>query len=220
VLIRNIIDNEEILYSRTKKKQPFWFIDSGYTNFLHGSKHWHRLIYNNTHHIKKKQKTFPADRLRMFPRFPKPWRSDGERILVVESSEMHYQLYGDDINDWRHRIRTTLGKYTDRPIEFRAKDPNRKSRSNLYQYLNSEDIYCVINDSSAAAIEAIWCGIPTITLRPHISSAVSRWDLGDINNLYRGDIGDWLCRLSYSQFTEKEMCDGTAWEAARRFYVD
>ena len=77
----------------------------------------------------------------------------------------------------------------------------------------------MISDSSAAAIEAIWLGIPVITLGRHISSAVARNDLGQINDLYRGSIGDWLCALTYSQFTKKEMYDGTALKIIKEHLV-
>jgi hypothetical protein len=84
---------------------------------------------------------------------------------------------------------------------------------------DDKDVYCVISDSSAAAIEAIWLGIPVITLGRHISSAVARNDLGQINDLYRGSIGDWLCALTYSQFTKKEMYDGTALKIVKEHHV-
>lgn len=218
LLIRNIINNENIITDYRRRRLPFWFVDSGYTNFLHPTKAWHRLVYNNIHHVLKKKQVFPADRLAMFPVFPEPWRPAGGKILVIESSEMHYRLHDDDIDSWRHRVKSTISKYSNRKVEFRPKDLNKKTRTSLYEYLKNQDIYCVISDSSAASIESIWCGIPVITLRPHISSSIGRWDLGEINNLYREDIGNWLCALSYSQFSKEEMCDGTAIECMRRYH--
>lgn len=210
VLLRNIVNNEKLLAERFINKQPFWFIDSGYTNFINGKKIWHRLVKDHIH-IDVTGQSYPADRLHLIGGFPRPWRTGGSKILVVESSQYHYDLFGKQLPHWRNRIEHELNELTDRPVEFRGKDTNRKTRDNLYERLLSDnDIYCVITDASAAAIEAIWAGIPVITLNKHITSAVARTNLRDINNLYRGDIGNWLCAVSYNQFTKKELFDGTA----------
>jgi len=49
VLIRNIIHNETLLKDRRQRALPFWFVDTGYTNFLTGKKTWHRLVANDLH---------------------------------------------------------------------------------------------------------------------------------------------------------------------------
>ena len=91
VVLRNILDNELLIRDRLIHNKPMWFIDSGYTNFLTGKKTWHRLVKNHTHHDIMEQQ-FPADRLGMFPKFPETWRTGGNKILVVESSEQHYKI--------------------------------------------------------------------------------------------------------------------------------
>jgi len=102
---------------------------------------------------------------------------------------------------------------------FRPKDLDRKTRDNLYEHLQESDYYCVITDASASAMEAVWAGIPIITLGRHISTTVARTRLSDINDLYRGPIGNWLCALSYSQFTEKELYNGTALKLIKKYHV-
>lgn len=219
VVLRNIIGNEQILSYKLAKSGLMWFMDSGYTNFLTGKKVWHRLVKNHIHHNIAGLK-FPADRLSMFSKFPEPWRPGGETILVVESSEEYYRMIGTNIQSWRQQIFSKLSAMTDRPIKFKTKEDSRKTRVSVYELLqnNPNDYYCVISESSAAAIEAIWCGIPVITLGQHISAPVARNSLSDINNLYRGPIGDWLCAVSYCQFTQAEMLDGTAVKITRKFY--
>ena len=219
VILRNILNNEKIIKNKLSNNGAMWFIDSGYTNFLTGKKTWHRLVQNHIHHnIVGKQ--FPADRLGMFGQFPRPWRGIGDKILVVESSDKYCELLGTTLHDWRYHVRKQLQQYTDRPIEFKPKDLSRKTRVSVYDHLKShgDDYYCVVSQSSAAAIEAIWLGIPVITLGTHVSAPVARTSLNDVNDLYRGPIGDWLCALSYCQFTEKEMLDGTAAKLIRKFH--
>jgi len=63
----------------------------------------------------------------------------------------------------------------------------------------------------------VWAGIPIITLGRHISTPVACTELSKINDLYRGPIGNWLCALSYSQFTTKEFYNGTAFELIEKY---
>ena len=218
VVLRNIVNNESVLQHRLTNQLPFWFIDSGYTNFVTGKKLWHRLVENHIHHIPR-MGYFPADRLNLLPSLPAPWRDKGNSILVVENSEYHYQMFGTTLSAWREQVQTELAKYTNRTVTFRPKELNRKTRDSLYDLLKNSNYYCVITDASAAAIEAVWAGIPIITLNQHISTPVARTNLSDIDNLYRGPIGDWLCALSYSQFTEKEMYNGTALKLIKKYHV-
>jgi hypothetical protein len=218
VVLRNIIHNESVLKYRLEQHLPFWFIDTGYTNFLTGKKHWHRLVKNHLH-PSPQMGYFPADRLHLLPSMPTPWRNNDGAILVVENSEYHHQMFGTTLSCWREQVQAELKKYTNRIITFRPKELNRKTRDNLYDILQNSDYYCVITDASAAAIEAVWAGIPIITLRQHISTPVARTSLSDIDNLYRGPIGNWLCALSYSQFTEKEMYNGTALKLIKKYHV-
>lgn len=218
VVLRNVINNDSLLKNRLEHHLPFWFVDTGYTNFLTGKKLWHRLVKNHIHHAPQ-MGYFPADRLQLLSSMPAPWHESGHSILVVENSEYHYQMFGTTVSAWREQVQTELAKYTDRIVTFRPKELNRKTRDSLYNILQSSNYYCVITDASAASIEAVWAGIPIITLGQHISTPVARTKLADINDLYRGPIGDWLCALSYSQFTEKEMYNGTALKLIKKYHV-
>jgi len=219
VIIRNIINNEALLGHRLANSLPFWFIDSGYTNFLTGKKLWHRLVSDHLH-TNTPNGYFPADRLGLLPSMPVSWQREGSRIVVVCASQNHHQVQGTDLVSWRENVELELRRHTDRPVEWRHKEQSRKTRTSVFEDLqNDKDVYCVISDSSAAAIEAIWLGIPVITLGRHISSAVARNDLSQINDLYRGPIGDWLCALTYSQFTQQEMYDGTALKLIKKYHV-
>lgn len=220
VLIRNTINNEQSIGRRLRQGQEFWFTDAGYTNFIAAKgKPWHRLCHNHIHqdlaHL-----NFPADRLGLLETMPRPWRTTGNKILVVESSDRHYELFGNERSVWRNQVADLLAQHTDRPIEYRSKDINRKTRESVYNLLmSSNDYYCVISDASAAAVEAVWAGVPIITLNRHITSAIARTCISDIDNLYRGPIGDWLCALTYSQFTKKEMQNGQAWKIIEQYHV-
>lgn len=206
-LIRNTVGNEDLLVTKIDKKYPFWFIDSGYTNFLEPNKKWHRLVRGHLHY--GKYFDAPSSRLEIFPKFPVPWRKGGDTIYIIEPGPFAASIFHCDLKTWKYDVETELRKYTDKKIKFREKAPLRQ-RTNLFKELLDEDYYCVISINSNAATEAIWAGIPAITMDTHITNPITKNKLSDINDLYYGKISDWLCMLSYSQFTKEELMNGTA----------
>ena len=130
-------------------------------------------------------------------------------------------MFGTTAEAWKNNVAQQLSESSDLPVEYRPKDPDRKSRDTVYDLLRSSpgEYYCVISDCSAAAVEAVWAGVPIITLQQHISVPVARTSISDINNLYRGPIGDWLCALSYSQFTNRELKNGTALAIMEKYHA-
>jgi len=213
-LIRNTVGNEELLVTKVDKGFPFWFIDSGYTNFLEPNKKWHRLCRNHLHY--GSAFPAPADRLGNFKEFPKPWRESGDRILILEPGPFAAQVFHVDLKTWKYSVEKELRKHTDKKIVFREKAP-KKERDPLYKHLLDEEYYCIVSINSNAATEAIWAGIPAITLDKHITNPVTVNCLSDVNNLYKGSIADWLCMLSYSQFTKEELMNGTAKSLVDRY---
>lgn len=125
---------------------------------------------------------------------------------------------GFTLEEWRKHILTTLRQYTQRPIEFRSKNSDKKTRQSVFDLLNqTKEYYCVVSHSSSAAIEAVWTGTPIITLGQHVSAPVARNDLSQINDLYRGPIDEWLAALTYHQYTYEEFKNGTALKLSRMY---
>ena len=214
-LLRNTVGNEHIIVDKIDHNLPFWFIDSGYTNFIEPNKKWHRLVRNHLHF--NQNFVAPADRLCVFPSFPQPWRRNGSKILIVEPGEFAAGIMHVEAKAWGKQVADELKKYTDRPIEFRSKT-NKKTRTSLYQQLVTGDYYCTVSINSNSAVESIWAGVPAITLNRHVSNTVTRNSLSQINDLYYGPLGDWLAWLSYCQFTFDELMDGTALNIIRKHH--
>lgn len=215
-LLRNTVGNEKILVEKIDNNYPFWFIDSGYTNFVESNKKWHRLVPNHLHY--GKYFDAPVDRLGNFSKFPIPWRETGDKILIIEPGQFAADIFHVEIKQWRYDIESELRKYTDKKIVFREKTP-KKQRAPLYKHLLDEDYYCLLSINSNAATEAIWAGIPVITLDKHITNPISRNKISDINDLLKPNLATWLCMLSYSQFTYDELLDGTAVEIIKKYHV-
>jgi hypothetical protein len=214
-LLRNTVGNENILVDKIDRDFPFWFIDSGYSNFIEPNKKWHRLVRNHLHF--NTHFDAPVDRLNSFNSFPQSWRRDGKTILIVEPGEFAAGIFHTEAKSWGQQVAEELKKYTDRPIEFRSKT-NKKTRKSLYQQLLTGDYYCTVSINSNSAVESIWAGIPAITLDKHVSNAVTRNNLSQINDLYYGPLGNWLAWLSYCQFTYDELMDGTALSIIKEYH--
>jgi hypothetical protein len=210
LFIRNTVNNESLLRTRIKQNLPFMFMDNGYTNFLETGKKWFRLSNNHIHHQSCKRGLDPKRR-RLFPRLPESWRSTGHDVIVVEPSSIQCKLFDIDPAQWRRQveagIKNNLTGY--KRIVFREK-VDKKIRQNFFHYLLGEDVYCVINYNSNAAIEAVWAGVPVITLGDHITNTISVREIDQINNLRRPDLERWLRYLSYRQYTLEEIANGTA----------
>jgi len=230
-LIRNILNNEDLLKNKITNNFPFWFVDSGYSNFIRdsGTKIYHRLCRSDIHAELPKH-IFPMNRLLQMVldtrnrldgfRFPRHWRTGGDTILIIPPSEYICAVYGLDQEKWTTQQEKELKKLTDKKIIVRTKDGTRKTRTSLYNdLLDDQSVHCVVGHSSNALTEAVWAGVPIITLGKHITNPVSRNSLDKINNLYRDDVSQWLCYLSYSQFTNEELLDGTAREIMETWHV-
>lgn len=210
LFIRNIVHNEDVIKTRIANQLPFWFMDTGYTNFLESGKKWHRICKDSIH-CETYQRFDTKDRLNMFPVMPAPWRMDGNDIIVIEPSATVCYLFNIDIEQWKASVLRDLAQHlvTPKNIIFREK-AGKKVRGNFYQELLEQDAYCVIHYNSNAAVEAIWAGVPVVTLGEHITRPVSTHDIEHINNLRCPDLKKWIRWLSYNQFTIEEISNGTA----------
>lgn len=215
-LIRNTVGNEQLLIDKIDHSLPFWFIDSGYTNFLEKNKVWHRLVRNHLHYGRYFEA--PTNRLNCFPKFPKPWRGNGHAIMIVEPGPFAAGIFHVDLKTWKYEIEKQIRQYSDKKIVFREKAP-KKERSNLYKHFLGEDYHCIININSNAATEAIWAGIPAITLDRHITNPVSSNKISDVSDPLKPNLANWLCMLSYSQFTFDELISGRAGRIVKRYHV-
>ena len=206
--------------------RTFYFMDTGYfanystKNNPKGVKRWHRIIKNNVQHIGDVQPR-PNDRWRKlqaeFPKLQWPgWKKNGHKILLVAPSEKPCKFYGIDLDTWLNNTILEIKKYTDRPIEIRKKPELRIQRTldyTIYDQLD-EGVFAVVTYNSIAATEAIAYGIPAFTLAPNAASPMCSTDLSKIETPYYPDaakVHEWCCYLSYGQFNNEELSDGTAW---------
>lgn len=192
--------------------RDFFYIDTGYIG--NGRKKtYHRITKNDMQNLGPVVHR-PRDRLAATGVGPRKFRP-GRNILLAPPSQKLLMCYNIDLETWLEETTAKLRLYTDREIIIRNKQSRsvRQSTDTMEMALE-RDVHCLVTFSSIAAVEAILCGKPAITLGPSIANNISSRDLKDIEKPYiptLDEVEEWLAHVAYCQFTEAEMRDGTAW---------
>jgi len=211
VVIRGIAKRKQI-HDCWEKKRDFYYIDTGY--FGNGKKKtYHRCTKNHLQNIYPVIER-PADRFERCGVKLKKFRP-GRDILVCPPSAKVMAFFDLDLEQWMEETVNTIKQHTDRPIVIRLKQGRsaRVHTNTLAQALDN-NVHCLVTFNSIAATEALLLGKPAITLGPNAAHSLCSKSLAEIERPYipsKDEVFNWACHLAYSQFTELEMRDGTAW---------
>jgi hypothetical protein len=210
-----------VLRGVTKRKQmaacrdagrDFYYIDTGY--FGNGKKKtYHRITRNDVQHFGPIIDR-PDDRVPPGVGVTK-FRGQGSKILLAPPSQKLLNLYNINLDEWLTRTQADIRKHTDREIVVRLKQ-SRSVRQNTdtIQMALDDDVFCLVTFSSIAAVEALLHGKPAITLGPNAAAPLCSQNISEIETPRVPSLDEvraLIRHLSYCQFTEAEMRDGTAW---------
>lgn len=207
--------------------RPFYAVDTGYFG---NSKHktWHRITYNALQNMNEMVKR-DTNRLLLqlkagsWREIYKPF-TPGSKIMVCPPSDKVMNMFDQGTaQEWTDKLVAQLKTLTDRPIEIRMK-PIRSERisTKTIQDALQDDVHCLITYNSIAATEALMEGKPAITLGPNAAQLICETDLANLETPRiptEDEMHTFLTHLSYSQFTQAEMKDGTAWRILQETQV-
>lgn len=152
----------------------------------------------------------PGDRLATHDVQVKPWRGDGEYILVCIVSKFNMALFG--INDLPREVDETIEiikQHSDREIIIR----DRKDRFGDPISVQLQKAWAVVTWSSNCAVEGIINGVPGFLRAGAAASPMCLTDLSRIEQPYYPDNREqWLRNLAYQQFSIGELKSGYAWD--------
>jgi hypothetical protein len=74
-----------------------------------------------------------------------------------------------------------------------------------------DSAHCLVTHGSIAAVEAAVMGWPVFVDASAAAALVGSTDFANIESPLYPERERWLWSLSYCQFNEKELCDGTLW---------
>jgi hypothetical protein len=212
VVLRGITKRKQMESCRATGRD-FYYIDTGY--FGNGKKKtFHRVTKNDVQNFGPIIDR-PDDRLAAAGVKFKRFKSFGSKILLAPPSQKLLNLYNIHLDNWLEATINQIGVHTDREVVVRLKQ-SRSIRQNTDTMESAllNDIYCLVTFSSIAAGEAILCGKPAITLGPNAAAPLCSQSVAEIENLKiptMDEVEAWARHISYCQFTEPEMRDGTAW---------
>lgn len=192
--------------------RDFYYIDTGYFGNVR-KKFYHRITKNSMQNLGPIIAR-PFDRLAAVGWSRSKFRK-GRNILICPPSAKAMSCFELDLDEWMADTISTIKKYSDRPIVIRLKGSRRdRTSSNTMELALSQDVHCLVTFNSIAATEALLLGKPAITLGPNAAQPLCSQSLADIENPYiptAEEVEAWAAHLSYCQFSEAEMKDGTAW---------
>jgi hypothetical protein len=218
LVIRGILKHK-IMKQCWADNRKFLYMDSGYIgnrrNPLNpnGFKIWHRLVPNDLQHNEVVPR--PDDRWRRLQHPILPLRQRGSKILLAVPDEKPCKFYGVDLETWTRDTVNLIKQYTDRPIEIRDRNPNRRQRLiNDMETALQDDVWALVTFNSVAATEAVLAGVPAFVLAPcNAARPVANTDLSLIEAPWFPPETQrqlWANHLAYGQFNNKELADGTA----------
>ena len=212
IVLRGVTKRKEMTACRTAGRD-FYYIDTGY--FGNGKKKtYHRITKNDVQNFGPIIDR-PSDRLdRLNLQFNK-FRCQGSKILLAPPSQKLLNLYDIKLDEWLKGVTNTIKQYSDREIVVRLKKSRTERQStDTMEMALADDVFCLVTFSSIAAGEALLCGKPAITLGPNAAAPLCSQSLSEIENPRiptLDEVAAWCRHISYCQFTEAEMRDGTAW---------
>ncbi len=133
-----------------------------------------------------------------------PWRTKGDHIVVAKPSPTYERVHG--IPNWTKLTIQQLKAITKRPILVRDKE----SRTPLQDDL--KDAHCLVTHGSIAAVESVILGTPVFVHPDSAASLVGLTDLTHIERPIYPDRKQWVWSLAYSQYSERELVNGTLWK--------
>jgi hypothetical protein len=168
-----------------------------------------------------------SDRVRLLGLQVKPWKYDGEYILVCGQHDKSLQWKDmPAMATWVHDTITFIRAQTDRPIIFRPHprcplpaiehDFKHVKRQEPLQIKGSYDdfdmqfnnIWATVSWSSNPAIHSIINGVPAFTGPSSLAFDVAEQNLRNIENPLYGDRTQWLNDYAHTEYTIGEISQG------------
>ena len=181
-----------------------------------------RWCYDGLHDNRKLD--VPIDRFEQWGRKVKPWKNDGDYILICPSSEtMTKTMHGMSVASWVEMVQKEVLTYTNLPTKVRLKPrKNGTSGPSVAENPIEDDLAgakAMITAGSLTAVDALLEGVPVFTTKPEVCPAAwcSNTDFSRLNTPALFDRESLFANLAYKQYSIEEMRNGTCYEMSLRF---
>ena len=164
----------------------------------------------------------------------KPWRTQGNHILICLQRNGGWSMRGLDVIEWMNATILEIRKYSQRPIIVRSHPGDKKISGYLKISHKSvllstkldlrEDLqnaWATVVYNSSPSVASIIEGIPAFLTDPqpqHSQSfTVANTDISKIEDPLLVDRQTWIERLSMCHWKFDELKSGTAWKFFKRY---
>ena len=205
-----VVGETKPIFEKARERGDWFYCDNSY--FDRGRQAYFRVTRNAFQVSKVARGDFK--RMESIGVKVKPWRQNGEHIVVCEQSAAFMELSGFGPN-WTNGVVDILSTYTQREIRVRSwnRDKGKMSATLRADLVNA---WALVTHMSAAANEALLLGVPVFVTgecaaRP-MASGVSLEELRYIDHPPLHDGRDeWAAYLATQQWTPDEMRSGKCW---------
>jgi hypothetical protein len=168
---------------------------------------------------------FDHSRVQLLGIKPRPWRSSGQDIVIVQQRGDSEQWQGlPPTGQWLADTVAQLRNYTNRTIRVRRHPrqtlqapagcvvdiphrlPNAYDDFDLDTSLSTA--WAVVNANSGAGVSAVLQGIPLFCYESSLASTVGNLDWCQIEQPHMPDRRDWLTLLAHTEWTTEEIASG------------
>lgn len=198
----------EIINECQETGRDWYYIDLGYVG---RSDHYH-LKFDGYYRVTKNNYqcngfgSYSSDRWKELETELKPWRKNGDHVVVCPLSYNFSIHRGMDHKQWLKDTVAEVAKHTDRKIIIKPKSSDMTLKEALL------DAHCIVGYDTNAMIDAVIAGIPAFNLGLSAVAPVALQDLSRLENPIYPDRKQWVANLAYNQWTLDEMKSGVCWE--------
>lgn len=145
----------------------------------------------------------PDDRWKALRTEVKPWARGGRHIVIAAPTRTYGRFHRTQ--SWIADIIDALARVTDRQLVIRDKESKRPLQADL------DGAHALVTHGSNSAVEAVIMGCPVFVHSSSAAALVGLTDLSKIEAPIYPERDGWMHSLSYCQFNENELVDGTLW---------
>lgn len=154
-----------------------------------------------------------------------PWRVSGQHIILVCQVPTDGSVHQVDIIEWCKEKVEELKKFSDREIIFRPHPLARMVTPSLKGTVRSEkpfeedlkNAWAVVSYSSTSSGLSVLSGIPALTFHPcSVAYPVSSHDIAEIESPKMPELKQWAYNLANTQWSLREIRDGSAWAVLKQ----
>lgn len=135
----------------------------------------------------------------------RPWQKGGRHIVIAAPSRTYARFHRTE--SWIADTIDALARVTDRQLVIRDKEQYKRRPIQK----DIEGAHALVTHGSNAAVEAVILGCPVFVHPDSAAALVGQTDLTKIESPIYPEPEPWLHSLSYCQFNEQELVDGTLW---------